>query len=141
VKRPSIPGFLLGCIGVSVPKVNIFLGVLGIPLAYVGMLAGQWALLSIGIGTLSVMPIAVSLQWLGQRRIERMTAGWPTQVQVMRGPEGERIAFVTTNNGTVSTVILPEHYSPEDDGGEWLIREVAPDLAAMLFTDDEEAAE
>jgi hypothetical protein len=135
-----VPSFLDGCVGVSVPKVNIYLGVAGIPFSYAGMFAEQWVLLSIGIGLLSVMPIAVGLQWIARLRIERAISHWPARVQVETNEQGERIAFVTTAGGGVSTLVLPDDYSPEQDGGEWFLRQVAPDLAEQVYgkeVDDE----
>src|SRR4051812_33631068 len=113
------------------------MGVAGVPFAYAGMLAGQWVLLSIGIGTMSVMPIAVCLQWLYRARIERKIAHWPARVSVETNEDGQRIAFITTAGGSVSTLVLPDDYFPEQDGGEWFLRQVAPDLAKELY--DEEA--
>lgn len=139
--RPRLPGWLLGTVRTPVPKINIWLGLLGIAVAYAGMFVGSWLLLSIGIGTMSVMPIGVAVQWLMQQRFERKIAHWPVHVQVVPGPEGERIAFITATDGTVSTLLLPDDYDPSDDDGEWFIRQVAPDLAEGLYDEEDDDAE
>lgn len=133
----KIPGFLAGTVRVPIPKVNIWAGLLGILSAYLGMLSGSWLALSIGIGAAGVMPFAVSLHWLAQKRFDRKVKHWPVSVQVMPGPDGERVAFVTAHGGEVSTLIIPDDYDPDDDGGLWLIRQVAPELAEMLEEEDE----
>jgi hypothetical protein len=131
------PAFLYGSVRVVVPKINVWIGLLGFVLAYAGMLSGYSLLLAIGVGALGVVTIGVSCHWLAQWRFNRKAKDWPVQVQVMLGPEGERIAFVTALGGDVSTIILPDDYNPEDDGGLWLIEQVAPSLRALIADDDE----
>jgi hypothetical protein len=138
VKRPGLPSFLLGTVRVPVPKINVWLGLLGIVLAYVGLIGGWWLALSVGLGAVAVMPFGVAFHWLAQWRFGKKVAHWPVHVQVMPGADGERVAFVTAHDGTVSTMILPDDYDPEDDGGEWFIRQVAPELAADIFDEEDE---
>lgn len=135
--RPKLPGWASGSVRVFVPRINIWLGLLGILFAYAGMFANQWLLLSIGVGTMSVMPIGVGVQWLAMWKFERRTAHWPLRVEVEPGPDDTRIALVTSNDGSVSTLELPDGYDPMDDDGEWFIRQVAPDLAHDLFDGDD----
>lgn len=136
-----IPGFLLGSVRVRIPKVGVYIGLLGSPVAYIGSIIDNPIVTGAGIGMLTVMPLGVAFEWLAQRRLERKTKHWPAQVQMMLGPDGGRIAFVTTQGGSVSSLQVPDDYDPDDDFGEWFLREVAPDLAAMIFDDDEEAPE
>lgn len=135
-----LPGWASGTVRVTVPKINIWVGLLSFALAFAGEMSGSGFLLAVGIGGLGVMPIAVALQWLAQWKFSRKMKDWPVSVQVMPGPDGERIAFVTSQDGTVSSLQLPDGYDPDDDQGEWLIRELAPELAAMIF-DNEDAAD
>lgn len=130
----KLPTALSGGVRVFVPRVNVWLGLGGVVLSYAGMFAGSWIMLSIGIGTVSVMPVGVAYQWLYQHRFEKKIAHWPEFVQVMPNEDGERVAFIRARDGTVSTLVLPDDYDPDDDNGRWFLEQVAPDL---IEEDDE----
>jgi len=134
----SWPSFVVGTVHVRVPKLNIWLGLLCMVVAFAGQASGSSVLLAVGIGGLAALPIVLSLHWLSQWRFNRRAKDWPVQVQVMAGPDGERIAFVTALDGTVSTLVIPEDYTPEDDGGLWLIQQVAPSLAELIADDEDD---
>lgn len=133
-----LPGPLSGCVPARVPKLNIWLGLVGTVIAWVGLFTDNWLALSIGIGAIGALPIMLGLHWLTRWRFDRKIAHWPVHVQVMPGEDGERVAFITTHDGSVSSMILPDDYDPSDDDGEWFIRQVAPDLAEGLYDDDKE---
>lgn len=135
----KLPGPLSGTVRVVIPKVNIWLGCLAVGFSYAGLVTHHWLLVSVGVGSAAVMPFGVAFQWLAQWRFNRKVAHWPVSVQVMPGPDGGRIAFVTTHSGEVSSLVIPDDYDPSDDGGEWLFRQVAPDLADLIAEDNEEA--
>lgn len=136
MKRPSIPSVVKGSVRVDVPKLNVWIGLICGVFAYLGMIIGDWVLLAIGIGGLIVMPIGVAAQWLAQARMERKIGHWPELVQVIPNEDGERVAFVRLRNGDMISLVLPEDYSPDDDGGEWFFRQVVPDLATDIFGEE-----
>lgn len=129
---------LRGTLPVSVPKLAYYAGVPGMVIAYAGIFSGLGALIGVGVGLLVVLPLTVSLELLVVWRFRRRTAHWPISVDVMPGPDGERIAVFTTESGNVSTLVLPDDYHPEDDNAEWFIRQVAPDLAEAIYGEEEE---
>jgi hypothetical protein len=141
MKRPHLPQWFYGVVPARVPKINVWLGLAGIVLCYTGMFTGSWLALSIGVGTVSVMPIGVGVQWLYQWRFNRKVAHWPVHVQVMPDGEGGRVAFVTTHDGEVSSLVLPEGYDPSDDDGRWFMQQIAPDLAALMEEEEEDDAD
>ena len=132
----KLPSFVSETVRVQVPKLNIVLGLACLALALAGQILDESTLLAVGVGGMAALPIVLALKWIEQWQFNRKAKDWPVSVQVMPGPEGERIAFVTALDGTVSTLVIPDDYDPEDDGGRWLIEQVAPSLAELL--DDEE---
>jgi hypothetical protein len=136
MKRPQLPPGVYGSVRADVPKVNIVIGLAGVFVAYGGIVSANAFVLAIGLGSLTVMPFGVALQWLMQWRMQRKIRSWPIHIEVETSADGERIAFVTLAGGDVLTMPLPEDYHPESDGGEWFIRQVAPDLAKALYADE-----
>jgi hypothetical protein len=95
----KIPGPIKGSVRVPIPKINIWLGMIGAVLAYAGMISGPWYLLSIGLGMLIVMPLAVGLHWFSYWRMDKKMKQWPVQVQVCWSRRGTSRVTCTVADG------------------------------------------
>lgn len=120
---------------VSVPlaRWQVALPLAGLPVAYAGAMGDWYGVTLLGLALLGILPIHCALCALFEWRMQRRFASLPVEVNFERGPDGERVAFVTRQDGGITSLAIPDDYDPDQDGGAWLIRQVAPDVAELLF--------
>lgn len=112
---------------VTLSAFQIAFALAGIPLAYIGFLVGPWWLLAPAIGCLSALPLVCLAHWLAQEQTRRRIGWLPVEAHLMPGADGEQVAVVTRLDGSMTTLEVPDDYDPAQDGGQWLVEQLAPE--------------